>query len=210
MSQAFGDWAQRAGGSASEWTDEDVMAARAANAAYSSGDGGLLTNLGIEYAPTGGFQVELTLHRGGFYVLTFAGTDPASMANWTANAKQALGFASTQYEQGIRLAKAVHSHGLVDGNVLFVGHSLGGGIASAAAFATGGRAITFNAAGLHSSHRVRTAGAIRAHYVRGEILTALQQWTPLPNAVGSPIPHSGRRTHGPLRRHFMSSFPSGD
>jgi pimeloyl-ACP methyl ester carboxylesterase len=141
------------------------------------------------------------------YVLAFAGTDPSSMANWGANAAQAVGLGSSQYEQGTTMASQVWQ--ATGGNVLFVGHSLGGGIASAAAYATGGRAITFNAAGLHSSYRVGSPGAIRAHYVRGEILTTLQRWTPLPNAVGRPIPHSAPWHYSPLRRHFMSSFPGG-
>ena len=110
-------------------------------------------------------------------MLAFAGTDPSSMANWGANTDQAVGFGSSQYEQGLSLAIAVHA--ATGGNVLFAGHSLGGGIASAAAYATGGRAITFNADGLNSRYRVGTRGAIRAHHVRGEILTVLQRWTPL-------------------------------
>jgi len=88
---------------------------------------------------------------------------------------------------------------------MFAGHSLGGGLASAAAYATGTSEITFNAAGLHSNYRIGAHGGVRAHYVRGDWLTTMQRWTPLPNAAGTPIPHSGR--DGPFGRHALSSFP---
>jgi hypothetical protein len=68
-------------------------------------------------------------------------------------------------------------------------------------------ATEFNAAGLHSMYRNRTPGAIRAHYIRGDMLTTLQRWTPLPNAAGTPIPHSGRWYQGPFQRHTMGRFP---
>jgi pimeloyl-ACP methyl ester carboxylesterase len=181
------------------------MAAEAASGAYASEHGGLLGSLGIKYSPRGGFQAALTRNADGLYVLAFAGTDPSSIANWAANTSQAVGMGSAQYDQGIRIAQDVWS--ATGGNVLFVGHSLGGGIASAAAYATVGRAITFNAAGLHSSYRVATPGAIRAHYLRGEIPTVLQRWTPLPNAVGLPIPHSAPWTQQPAATAFHVELP---
>ena len=46
-------------------------------------------------------------------------------------------------------ASAVHD--FTGGNVHFVGHSLGGGLAAASAITTGGSATVFNAAGVHSN-----------------------------------------------------------
>ena len=96
-----------------------------------------------------------------------------------------------------------------NGNVIFVGHSLGGGLASAAAYATNGRAVTFNAAGLH--FRNRPAGAnpsITAHYVSGDALTSLQRAAIfLPNAPGTPVRHTGRFFQDPIiGRHEMGGF----
>jgi pimeloyl-ACP methyl ester carboxylesterase len=91
-------------------------------------------------------------------------------------------------------------------NVLVVGHSLGGGMAAAAAHATGWRAITFNAAGVHTNYREGTPGDIRAHYIVGEILTTLQDMTPLPAAVGTPIAHSASCIKGPVRRHLLAAY----
>ena len=78
-------------------------------------------------------------------VVAFAGTSPSSWANWKANFRQAFGRRSAQYEAGKTYAASL------DGNVHFTGHSLGGGIASAAAIVTGRSATVFNAAGVHSN-----------------------------------------------------------
>ena len=86
------------------------------------------------------------------------------------------------------------------GNVIFTGHSLGGGLASAAMLATGAPGVTFNAAGL-SDNTLRSlnpgktpnaireelagSGQIRRYNVEGELLTGLQQGAMLaPDAVG--------------------------
>ena len=74
------------------------------------------------------------------------------------------------------------------GSAKFVGHSLGGGLASAAAVAADGDATTFNAAGLHKNTIAaggRTGGKVTAVRVRGEALTGLQESSPLPNAYGN-------------------------
>ena len=204
FSYAFGRMAS-GGGAASEWTGADADSAARSDASYYGKDGGLLGEFGIPYSSSGGFSAWLSLGDDGQYVLAFAGTSPGSWANWRANFRQAFGLGSTQYDQAISLAGKVRD--ATGGNVHFVGHSLGGGLAAAAAYATGGSATTFNAAGLHSMYRNGTPGAIRAHYIRGEILTTLQQWTPLPNAVSLQIPHLAGWSQGPIQRHFMSSFP---
>ena len=65
-------------------------------------------------------------------------------------------------------------------NISFGGHSLGGGLASANALATGGRAVTFNAAGLSGFTKeklnLNDANAdITAYVVEGEIVDHLQR-----------------------------------
>lgn len=114
------------------------------------------------------------------YVVSFRGSTDAS--DWRANAQQALGLPSDQYARALMIAKAVGRH--PDANVTITGHSLGGGLASAAALASGRDAATFNAAGLsdatiEQAEAVRAANkapapSIAAFYVRGEILSAMQ------------------------------------
>lgn len=115
------------------------------------------------------------------YVVAFRGS--SSGGDWTANAQQALGRPSDHYRRalyiGSRLAQTPSA------NVTITGHSLGGGLASAAAIASGRPATTFNAAGLsdatirdaraiHRNSGVATTDSVRAFYVRGDILSALQ------------------------------------
>lgn len=77
-------------------------------------------------------------------------------------------------------------------------------LAAIAALTTGGSAVTFNAAGISSPTLAMIAeynqvspeqlqaqagaGHVRNYYAQGELLTAVQQATPAPDAVGSQIP----------------------
>jgi hypothetical protein len=115
------------------------------------------------------------------FVVAFRGSTSAS--DWQANFRQGVGLSSDHYQRtlniGMRLAMRPGE------NVMITGHSLGGGLASAAALAGGRDAATFNAAGL-SDATIARANAIRtdagigravevqAFYVRGEILSAIQ------------------------------------
>ena len=77
------------------------------------------------------------------YMLAFAGTE--DLKDWNANFAETKGL-SVQHKDAASLARVVvNKVGGVD-KVIFVGHSLGGGLASTAAYATGSNAITFNAA----------------------------------------------------------------
>jgi len=72
------------------------------------------------------------------------------------------------------------------------GHSLGGGLASAASSASGSDAYTFNAAGLNAGTLQRYGAAdqnpnIAAYHVKGEVLTGAQSTLPLPEARGTSI-----------------------
>lgn len=80
-----------------------------------------------------------------------AGTDPLSFNDWIfANFLQGLTGISLQHTQSVRNAKKLDKYcSKYNIPLYFIGHSLGGGLASNNALATGSRhAITFNAAGL--------------------------------------------------------------
>jgi hypothetical protein len=123
----------------------------------------------------------------GEYSVVFKGT--TSKADWLQNLSQgATGYADyykRATEIGKRAASGIGYEGV--NSVKFVGHSLGGGLASAASHATGLPATTFNAAGLHLFNRnIFNPPPIDAVRVRGEILTTVQSAIPLaPAAVGS-------------------------
>jgi hypothetical protein len=128
----------------------------------------------------------------GEYVLGFRGTDMP--IDFVSNAQQGVGISSAQYERATRLAMEVNDAMGVDGNLSFVGHSLGGGLASAAALATGGDAQTFNAAGLSENEQQRIAEEfgsnsprVVAYYVEGEVLSTLQDNSSAPDAFGQRI-----------------------
>ncbi len=116
------------------------------------------------------------------YVLAFRGST-SDRRDWVSNAQQAAGLQSDHYSRALAIGRALARH--EDVPVTITGHSLGGGLASAAAIASGRDATTFNAAGL-SQNTINAANAVRsannvsgvadvsAYYVRGEILSALQ------------------------------------
>jgi hypothetical protein len=142
----------------------------------------------------------------GRYVLAFAGTN--SGGDIGADAYQAFGLPTEQYHQASAIAqKASAAFG---DNLVFTGHSLGGGLASYAALQTGRPAVTFNAAGLHDltlgstpgtfgpddpdEARQRAAnGLVRSYHVANEPLSSAQEGSGidgydfLPDAVGHRI-----------------------
>jgi RHS repeat-associated protein len=89
---------------------------------------------------------ERTTDRKTEYTYAFAGTTFSDGLDWKANLSQPLG-SSEQYDFAVENANTI-SQGLSGDELTFVGYSLGGGLAAASAYSTGGRAITFNAAGL--------------------------------------------------------------
>jgi hypothetical protein len=189
------------------WSAEDLLAYEASATVYSTDGLGFAEN-DIFYDPTDGFAANLTRVGEGEdaqWILAFRGTEIDDLEDVKTNVVQALLGRSPQYDQAVELATRVQE--ALGDDVLVGGHSLGGGLATAAAYATGWRAITFNAAGLHSRYREEgTPGDIRAHYIVGDILTTLQGMTPLPDAVGTPITHSATCTRGPVRRHLLAAF----
>src|SRR5690242_8674456 len=88
-----------------------------------------------------GFQAAIYGDGHGDYVLAFAGTDFKSIADWRANVGQGLGLQTAQYRQAEVLAQDARE--AFGNNLAITGHSLGGGLASAASLATGTPAVTF-------------------------------------------------------------------
>lgn len=144
-----------------------------------------------------GFRAAVYTNGQGQYVVAFAGTNGFD-GDIIADAGQGLGIGTPQYKQAVALAKEAEA--AFGDNVVFTGHSLGGGLASTAALATGNTAVTFNAAGLsndtlrdlgftpHDARSQAEAGQIRRYNVDGDPLTGAQQGVELingmPDAVG--------------------------
>ena len=154
-----------------------------------------------------GFRAAIYQNPQGQYVVAYAGTNPKELPDIGADATQAFGLETKQYNQAISLAKEAEV-AFGDGNVVFTGHSLGGGLASAAALAIDASAVTFNAAGVSNEtmrslglnpngtrDQVADSGQVRRYVVNGDPLTLAQQDLPVlpipfvpplspPNAVG--------------------------
>ena len=72
----------------------------------------------------------------------------------------------------------------------------------------GSRAITVNAAGLHLRYITDKPGEIRAHYIRGDPLSVVQDFVPfLPEAAGTRIEHPYQNSGLFLGRHSYKAFP---
>ncbi|MEC4766136.1 Mbeg1-like protein [Halomonas sp. CUBES01] len=205
------------------WTQDDLTAYQAAQDAYSSNfeesknsfeEHGIPYPIEIE-GEADGFSATLSKTDSGQWVLAFRGTDGVNQEDWSNNAKQALMGSSSQYDNALELADRVKR--VLGEDVLIAGHSLGGGLAAAAAYETGLDAVTFNAAGLHDNYRhdeqgnKKTPGAIRNHYIVGELLTTLQVASPVPEAAGEQIAHSASCLTDSFSRHSISKFePPGE
>ena len=117
------------------------------------------------------------------YTVAFRGTRFEVMDDWKINAGQALGQPTENYTKALAIGRALAD--LPEFSISMTGHSMGGGLASAAAIAAGRDANTFNAAGLHANTiaaaqainaggQTHRAAQVQAFYVRGEVLSALQ------------------------------------
>ncbi|WP_299524183.1 hypothetical protein [Winogradskyella sp.] len=95
------------------------------------------------------------------------------MKDWETNFSAIVNGESIQYE--IAVDQGVQATVLYE-NIEFTGHSLGGGLASASALATDGKATTFNAAGLTNKLKTNLgiekgiSDNIRAYITRGEFV----------------------------------------
>lgn len=117
-------------------------------------------------------------------VLAFRGSTPAK-EDWDNNFAQNANSESTYYRQAVSLGRKLHGS-----SVQLAGHSLGGGLASAAQGASGLPCSTYNSAGLHPSTVARYLNEksggqdvvplgdmdeINAIRIKGEVLTATQE-----------------------------------
>ncbi len=147
-----------------------------------------------------GFKARIYGDNEGRIVLAYSGTDEGK--DWLVNFGQGLGFETTHYNQAMALARQAKV--AFGDDVVMTGHSLGGGLAAAAAVATDIPAVTFNAAGVHDKTMARIGldpdaaaqeaenGLIRRYAVKNEIITELQERTPImrslmPDAIGHKI-----------------------
>jgi RHS repeat-associated protein len=137
------------------------------------------------------FGVTLTDDRSGFnsavyertvngetnYVYVTQGSDFDNGGNdWSENYKQSTGQFSQQYKTSTDNARALKD--VLGDKLSFAGHSLGGGLASANALATGLEATTFNAAGISNGSRslygLDKSANMQAYIVQGEIVSVSQ------------------------------------
>jgi hypothetical protein len=150
------------------------------------------------------------------YVAALRGFQSAS--DWSAKLEQGVGLRTDQYNRAFEIGeRLIVPEGA---RVTLTGHSLGGGLVSAASLAAELPAATFNAAGLsdRTLAQARTiAGAdgridipdISAFHLRGEILSTLQDggdrvlgillragFLDLPAALGTRIPLDAVRPEG--------------
>ena len=164
------------------WTLQDREAALRADMAYYFSQGGLLKDLNVDYDANNsankytstGMSAMLTRSPvTGTYYLAFRGTETAPIDSRDANAdlSQYAGRPTPQYEKAIELAKLVKESLGPDAEMHLTGHSLGGGLAAAAAYATGLKATVFNPASLSRRYAQGTPGEIRSHVIIGDPLS---------------------------------------
>ncbi len=116
------------------------------------------------------------------YVAAFRGS--ASIDDWSHNMLQAFGMPSRSYNSAIKLGTNLADY---TDNLSLTGHSLGGGLASAASVVTGKPATIFNAAGLNAA----TTGGfpslqapVTAYHTADDILSTTQDSSIFPSAYG--------------------------
>jgi hypothetical protein len=97
------------------------------------------------------------------YILAFQGTDFYSLPDWVTNISGGIKVGTTQHIKTFNIATYISrdnnknmineqnkpSSEYLKENIMIVGHSLGGGLASVASIASGISAMTFNSAGLN-------------------------------------------------------------
>lgn len=144
------------------------------------------------------------------YIYATAGTQDLGK-DGLADVKQVFG-ASKQYKESVTIANELSRNEDYKG-VSFTGHSLGGGLASANALATEGKAVTFNAAGLSGGTKrglglTGNTANITAYIVSGEALDVFQRNVGL-RAEGNNLiflPGVGKNA---VDKHMMKNVQTG-
>jgi hypothetical protein len=138
-----------------------------------------LARLGLDATdleePGSSFRARVYANEDGGYVVAFRGS--VTGEDWRNNFQQGLGLDSGHYDKALVIGERLR---LAGEDVTLTGHSLGGGLASAAAVASGLEADTFNAAGLGDDtlEVARAGGAaapkVDAYYLDGDPLSRVQ------------------------------------
>lgn len=154
--------------------------------------------------------------------IAFKGTQQLFGEDMSNNLSQGLGSDSPYYRNAVSIGKNIEASGAPSG-VDFTGHSLGGGLASAASEASGSSAVTFNAAGLDPGTVAQYGGAVQpsnitAYRVDGDILTGMQEGRLgpisdataelMPKTVGTPVTLDGSSVTT-VGRHLMGQVSDG-
>ncbi|MFK0376458.1 hypothetical protein [Pandoraea sp. NPDC090278] len=111
---------------------------------------------------------------------TEMGITGRASVDWMHNIRQALGMRSKQYEEAISWGKSLACH-YPPKQLVFTGHSLGGGLASAqTSVVRHSTGVTFDPAGLHHKTVARHAAVpawsrVKSYYVDGELLSVIQE-----------------------------------
>ena len=141
-------------------------------------------------------EASLFVHRStGQGVLVFRGTEPAAAGDWISNIGVTHGIGGATYKRAIRTAEVVRER---VPDLIFAGHSRGGGMAQYVAGVLDGLAVTFNTVGLPSKLLGKLGQA--RHFV------TRYDW--VSNAWGSRRPEGGS-IRGPLavllgrNQHFL-------
>ena len=154
-----------------------------------------------------------------YYAYCTVGTDEP--VDWISNATQFLTGLAAQYTYSVQIAKQLDKRIGNTAALWFIGHSLGGGLASNNSLVTGRHAITFNAAGLNILrvnatlilnnwkdlfHPIARSKRVHAFVIQGEILNSLL--TPFfQGAYGDrKTVKLGRPGKSPLGRHKLTNF----
>lgn len=130
------------------------------------------------------------------YIYAFAGTQ--NYKDWVQNGKQILGL-SNQYSKALQYAKEIIGKFEIE-SLTFVGHSQGGDEAAYCAHVLGGKAITFNPAGmsiitkLGSRNKKSRKAQIDSYCYLTDMLTLVQELTDV-------IPFCGLKADGDI--HYI-------
>ncbi|BET97443.1 phospholipase [Xenorhabdus taiwanensis] len=141
-----------------------------------------------------GFQAGV-YHNKGLYIVSFTGSN--ELKDFMVSIRQGLGYNEKQYNQAVELAhKAL---GVLGENVIFTGHSLGGGLATVAALATGKPAVIYNSVSVSDAtlkhmgvspevaRELADSGLIRHYTVEHDWLGNLQKTLPIRQPMGHKI-----------------------
>ncbi len=149
------------------------------------------------------------------YVIAFKGTSLLSLKDWKTNVSNHLGLGDPiHYELAVELARRL-VRSLEESNstatLVFTGHSLGGGLASIAALATGDKATVFNTAAVSQNTLYENLIDLQADSSHIEVInTTGDVVSDFQNLTGSVAPGQHTYIGNPsaltsVNAHFLSS-----